>query len=92
MSTLNLIAWCGMGFALLLFVGFTIAVTRKNKRLEEELRRRSVDNLLDNEAPDAFVEYESDDGAPGSRRGKVWTDYDRDQHRQKTRNLSLRLM
>ncbi len=92
MNTLNIIAWTGMVIALLLFGIFLILVTRKNKQLEAELNRRKADHITDDVAPGAFVEYETADGRPGAPRGSVWSDHDRDIHRQKSRNVTLRMI
>ncbi len=92
MNTLNIIAWSGMAIALLLFGIFLILVTRKNKQLEAELNRRKADHITDDAPGQPFVKYETADGPPGSPRGSVWSDHDRDIHRQKSRNVTLRMI
>lgn len=89
MNTFLYIGAAAILISLLILLGILIGHRRHKQQLPpEQPTRREHDSDTEDEHSHM---YDIDCGPPGCSRGKVWSNNDRDKHRQRQRNITIRI-
>lgn len=95
MTVVDWVGWGSAAFGLALAIWFCFSLfyfKRPDLFFDQGDRRRSGDLKYSKMQPGSILPYNSEDGLPNGRRGRIWDELERDLFIQRKRNLKIRII